>query len=138
MHREVRMFWSGVMLLMLFSSASYAEVVERRKDQYGRDFGYYAYPIIGEIPGMGRAAGFGVSVLNMADGDTDLPATTCAATSRPPGAALLDYNVVPRRVLFDVGYNDYLVAATAYNRGIDSDPLDVIYPRWKALICWGR
>ena len=57
MHLEVRWFLGWVMLLTMVSSVSLAEVVERRRDQFGRDFAYYVYPILGEIPGMGKAAG---------------------------------------------------------------------------------
>ena len=44
------------MLMMIFTSVSNA-AVERRRDQFGKDFGYYVYPIAGEIPGLGTAAG---------------------------------------------------------------------------------
>ena len=61
MRRGIRMIWSGVMLLILFSSMAHAEIVERRRDQFGKEFAYYLYPIVGEIPGLGKAAGFGAS-----------------------------------------------------------------------------
>ena len=129
MLREVKIFLSGFVLLTLFSSTAFADVVERRKDQFGQDFGYYLYPIAGEIPGIGKAAGFGASVLNMADGDTDFTGYYVRGDFKATGAAMLDYHVVPNRVLFDAGYNDYVVAATQYNRGIDSNPDDVIFPK---------
>ncbi len=129
MRGKANVLLGGLVALMLFSSAGNAEVVERRKDQFGRDFGYYLYPIAGEIPGIGRAAGFGASVLNMVDGDTDFTGYYVRGDFKATGAAILDYHVVPNRLLFDIGYNDYEVAATQYNRGIDSDPLDVIYPK---------
>jgi outer membrane protein assembly factor BamA len=123
---------------MLFSSATHADVVERRKDQFGRDFGYYFYPIVGEIPGLGRAAGFGVSVLNMADGDTDFTGYYVGGDIRATGAALLDYHVLPQRLIVDLGYNDFRVAGTAYKRGIDSDPTDVIYPKTEGAYLLGQ
>jgi len=135
---EFRRFWIGVILLMLFSGISHAEVVERRKDQFGRDFGYYLYPIAGEIPGMGRAAGVGASVLNMRDGDTDFTGYYVRGDIKATGAALLDYHMVPQRLIFDMGYNDYRVMATSYNRGIDSDPADVIYPKVEGAYLLGQ
>jgi len=129
MLREVKIFLSGFVLLTLFSSTAFADVVERRKDQFGQDFGYYLYPIVGDIPGIGKAGGFGASVLNMADGDTDFTGYYVRGDFKATGAAMLDYHVVPNRVLFDAGYNDYEVAAIQYNRGIDSDPDDVIFPK---------
>ena len=137
MHSGCRKFWI-VVLLMLFSSISHAEVVERRKDQFGRDFGYYLYPIVGEIPGLGRATGIGASVLNMGGGDTDFTGYYVRGDIKATGAALLDYNIVPRRLLFDVGYNDYRVHATSYKRGINSDPADVIYPKVEGAYLLGQ
>lgn len=114
---------------MLLSSASFADVVERRKDQFGREFSYYLYPIAGEIPGLGKAGGIGASVLNMGGGDTDFTGYYVRGDFNATGAALLDYHVLPQRLIFDVGYNDFMVAPISYRRGIDSDPLDVIYPK---------
>lgn len=138
MYREFSMFRLAVLLLTLFSSASNAEMVERRRDQFGRDFGYYFYPIVGEIPGMGRAAGVGASVLNMGDSDTDFTGYYVRGDIKATGAALLDYNIVPRRLIFDMGYNDYRVAATSYTRGIDSNPDDVIYPKAEGAYLLGQ
>ena len=129
MQRGISMFWSGVWLLTLISSASFAEGIERRKDQFGRDFGYYLYPLVGEVPGLGTAAGFGASVLNMGGGDTDFTGFAIRGDFKATGVALLDYHILPRRLLFDIGYNDYLVAPTTHSRGIDSDQADVIYPK---------
>lgn len=129
MHLEVRKFLGWVLLLTMISSVSSAEVVERRKDQFGRDFGYYLYPIVGEIPGMGKATGFGASVLNIGGSDTDFTGYVVRGDIKATGLALLDYHVLPHRLIFDVGYNDYRVATTSYNRGINSDPVDVIRPK---------
>ena len=138
MQRGIRVFWSGVLLLMIFSSASFAEVVERRKDQFGRDFAYYLYPIVGEIPGLGSAAGLGASVLNMGESDADFTGYYVRGDFRASGAALLDYHVLPQRLIFDVGYNDYLVAPVSYSRGIASDKLDVIYPKVEGAYMLGQ
>lgn len=138
MRLDIRMFWSVVLLLTLFSSAGYAGVVERRKDQFGRDFAYYLYPIVGEIPGLGKAAGFGASVLNLGEGDTDFTGYYVRGDFKATGAALLDYHVLPQRLIFDIGYNDYLVAPVSYNRGIASDPLDVIHPKVEGSYVLGQ
>lgn len=138
MRRDIGMFCSGVFLLVLFSATSIAEPVERRRDQFGRDFGYYVYPIIGEIPGMGKASGFGASVLNLGGGDTDFTGYYVRGDFKATGVALLDYHVIPQRLIFDVGYNDYLVAPVTHSRGIDSDPLDVIYPKAEGAYVLGQ
>ena len=128
----------GLLLMLLFTSICSADVVERRKDQFGRDFGYYLYPIAGEIPGLGRAAGFGASVLNMGDGDTDFTGYYVRGDFRATGLAFLDYHIVPKRLIFDVGYNDYYVAPVSYNRGINSDPADVIHPKVEGAYVLGQ
>lgn len=128
MRREIRLLIC-CLLLTLFGSVSHAEPVERRKDQFGKDFAYYLYPIAGEIPGMGTAAGVGASVSNMGDSDTDFTGYYVRGDIKATGAALLDYHVLPQRLIVDVGYNDYKVASTSYNRGIDSSPDDLIRPK---------
>lgn len=128
----------GLVLLSLINSVASAEFVERRKDQFGRDFGYYIYPIAGEVPGLGTAVGIGASVLNIADSDTDFTGYYVRGDFEATGAALLDYHLVPQRLIVDLGYNDYLVAPIAYDRGIDSDPDDVIYPKVQGVYLLGQ
>jgi hypothetical protein len=116
-------------LLLATVGVAAADPVERRRDQFGRDFGYYVYPIVGEIPGLGQAAGAGASVLNMGGGDADFTGYYVNGDFRAKGFALLDYHLVRHRLVLDFGYNDYFVAPVVYQRGIDSDPHDVIYPK---------
>jgi len=118
-----------IVLLMLLFSLSLEAAVERRKDQYGKDFGYYVYPIAGDIPGLGTAAGAGASVLNIAGTDLDFTGYAIDGDFEARGFALLDYHLIKQRLILDVGYNEYLVAPNAYDRGIDSDPDDVIHPK---------
>jgi hypothetical protein len=117
-----------VMLTILFTLPCNAEV-ERRRDQFGKDFGYYVYPIAGEIPGLGTAKGGGASVLNMGGTDADVTGYYVEGDFRAKGVALLDYHIIPKRLVLDMGYNDYDVAPIVYDRGINSDPKDVIYPK---------
>ncbi len=138
MHLEVGKSLCRIMLLLLISSTSFADVVERRRDQFGRDFGYYTYPIVGEVPGLGRAVGVGASVLNMGGTDTDFTGYYVRGDIKATGAALLDYHVVPKRLIFDIGYNDYRVAATSYSRGIDSSSTDIIRPKVEGMYLLGQ
>jgi len=115
--------------LLFITGVSSDAAVERRKDQFGKDFGYYVYPIAGEIPGLGTAAGVGASVLNMGGNDVDFTGYAIDGDFEARGFALLDYHIIDKRRIFDFGYNDYLVAPIAYDRGIYSDPDDVIHPK---------
>ncbi|MBI5451790.1 MAG: hypothetical protein HY940_10595 [Gammaproteobacteria bacterium] len=138
MQHKNRMLWGAVAVLMVFGSAGHAAGPERRKDQFGRDFSYYLYPIVGEIPGLGSAAGFGASVLNLGGGDTDFTGYYVGGDFRASGAALLDYHLLPQRLIFDIGYNDYMVAPVSYSRGIASDPAHVIYPKVEGSYLLGQ
>jgi outer membrane protein assembly factor BamA len=135
---KVRKFLGWVLLLTMVSSMSFAEVVERRKDQFGRDFAYYVFPVAGEIPGMGKATGLGVTVSNMAGGDTDFTGYYVRGDINATGLALLDYHVLPQRLILDVGYNDYKFTTTSYSAGANSDPSSAIYPKVEGRYMLGQ
>lgn len=132
---HISLFLCGVLLT---ASALCDAAVERRKDQFGKDFGYYLYPIVGEIPGLGKAAGAGASVLNIAGNDSDFTGYYVDGDFEAKGVALLDYHLLPQKLILDIGYNDYLVAPIAYDRGIDSDPEDVIHPKVEGRYLLGQ
>jgi len=128
--RAVAQFLGGgvFFFLCLFCLPPAGAEIERRKDQFGKDFGYYLYPIVGEVPGLGRAGGAGASVLNIAGTDTDFTGYYLTGDFTARGAALLDYHLIEHRLILDVGYNEYEVAPKSYERGIDSDPDNAVYP----------
>jgi outer membrane protein assembly factor BamA len=135
---EIGKFLSRVLLLAMVSSMSFAGVVERRKDQFGRDFAYYIFPIAGEIPGMGKATGVGATMSNIGGGDTDFTGYYVRGDIKATGLALLDYHVLPQRLIFDVGYNDYRITTTSYNVGANSNPSNVIYPKVEGRYLLGQ
>ena len=123
-----------VLFLLLFTLPSRAiadEGIERRRDQFGKDFGYFLYPIASTIPGLGTATGAGATVLNMGGTDTDFTGFKIVGDFDASGYALLDLHAVPRRLIFDVGYYDFDVAPVVYHRGIHSSKDDYILPRAK-------
>jgi hypothetical protein len=136
-HPLLRSTLTVLVLATIFMSVASA-AVDRRRDQFGKDFGYYIYPIAGEIPGLGTAVGAGASVLNIAGNDADFTGYYIEGDFRARGAALLDYHLIPQRLILDVGYNDYLVAPIVYDRGIQSDPDDVIYPKAEGQYLLGQ
>jgi len=127
--RLFRLIAAALLLSLLATTVGAVELPERRKEQFGRDFGYYLYPIVGEIPGMGKANGLGASVLNIADSDTDMTGYYVRGDFRASGLTLLDLHLLPQRLVFDIGYNDYMVAPIAYSRGLHSSATDVIHPK---------
>jgi hypothetical protein len=124
-----RILGSILFVLLSFSALAPAGAeIPRRKDQFGKDFGYYLYPIVGEVPGLGRAWGGGASVLNIAGNDADFTGYYLTGDFTARGAALLDVHLIRHRLILDGGYNDYEVAPKVYERGIESDPDNAIYP----------
>lgn len=115
--------------LLLFTEVASADLIERRKDQFGKDFAYYFYPIAGEIPGLGTALGGGGTILNINGTDADVTGYYVSGDFNASGVALIDLQLIPKRLILDVGYNDYLVAPIQYKRGLDSDPDDFIQPK---------
>jgi len=127
---RVRRFFCLIIIVLLTSAHANAfDIPDRRRDQFGHEFGYYLYPIVGDIPGLGTAAGAGATVINMADSDTDFTAFKIDGDFSASGYALLNYHAVDKRLILDAGYYDFDVAPVAYRRGIDSDPDDFILPR---------
>lgn len=120
-------------LVVLFTLAPQTlfalEIPERRKDQFGKDFAYYLYPIAGEVPGLGSAAGAGGSVLNIAETDTDVTGYYIDGDFKASGLAFIDLQLIPKRFVLDLGYNNYQVAPIQYKRGLNSDNDDYIQPK---------
>lgn len=115
--------------LMIFTDIACAsEFPDRRRDQFSTDFGYYIYPIGGDIPGLGQATGLGTTAVNIGDTDIDFTAFTLDGDFSATGIAALNFHATDNLII-DFGYYNYDVAPIAYHRGIDSDPDDYILPR---------
>lgn len=96
--------------------------VSRRRDQYGKDFAYFAFPFASDIPGYGSAYGGIAMVSNIGGSDTDALGFYMEGDFSATGVTLLDVNLMPKRLIFDVGLFDYQLAFNQYDRGIESDP----------------
>jgi hypothetical protein len=105
-----------------------AESPERRRDQFGTEFGYYIYPIGGDIPGLGSAQGLGATVLNIGDSDTDFTSFAIYGDFSARGGAFLDMHLIQKRLLLDLGAYDYQVAPLAYRRGMRTSKDDYLLP----------
>lgn len=118
-----------LLCLITSSSALAFEWTERRKDQFGKDFSYFIYPIGGDIPGLGSASGPGTTILNINESDLDFTAFAVDGDFSASAYTLLDYHFIKNRLIMDFGYVDFDVAPTQFKRGIDSDKNDFILPR---------
>ena len=126
--RRMRDWAAAGLLLALSANAAAMDVPERRRDQFGRDFSYFVYPIAADIPGLGKAAGAGASVLNIGQTDADFTGFYIDGDFKASGYALLDLHVLPHRLVVDAGYFDFKVAPIEHSRGIGSDHNDYILP----------
>ena len=139
MHRSLH----TVTVLALLVTCSCQSVLafdweSRRRGQFGQDFAYFLYPIAGDIPGLGAAAGVGATILNIANSDLDFTGFNITGDFDASGYTLLDYHILKDRLLFDIGYYDYRVAPLAYERGIDSSADDYILPKAKGSYILGQ
>jgi len=108
--------------LILIALIVPAQALERRRDQFGKDFGYFIYPIATEIPGLGKASGGGASVLNMFGTDADFTGFSLKGDFDASGYTLLDFHLIPKTLILDIGTYNFRVASKSYRRGIESDP----------------
>jgi hypothetical protein len=101
--------------------------MERRRDQFAKDFSYFLYPISGKVPGIGTAYGAGATVTNIAGTDADFTGFYVRGDFEATGAALLNYHLIDERLIFDIANYTAKVAAQSYKRGIDSSKDDYIH-----------
>ncbi|MDH5751980.1 MAG: hypothetical protein OEZ59_06140 [Deltaproteobacteria bacterium] len=120
---------TALVLLGAVSGPAHADlIVERRQDQFGKDFGYFVYPIATEIPGLGQAAGLGATVLNMFGTDADFTGFNLKGDLDVHGYALLDVHLLKELVVVDGGDYGFHVMPMVFQRGMDSDPDNYILP----------
>jgi len=102
-----------------------------RRDQDGKEFAYTAAPFASTGPGYGTAYGVFSSVANIGGTDTDAVAFYLNGDFNAAGLTILDLQIVPKRLVFDIGLFNYELAYNAFARGIDSDVDDYIRPEVK-------
>jgi len=130
--------WLLILVVLLFSVDALAEPVERRRDQFGTEFGYYIYPIGGDIPGLGSAQGLGATVLNIAGSDADFTSFAIDGDFSARGGAFLDMHLIEKKLLLDIGAYDYQVAPLAYRRGIRTSKDDYLLPEAEGKYAIGQ
>jgi len=118
--------WCVLLLLSLQAVEAVADPVARRRDQFNTDFSYFIYPLAGEIPGLGNFHGVGTSVLNIGDSDADFFGFNVGGDIKAEGYSILNYHILEKTLLFDLGLYKHDVTYIAYQRGINS-PKDQYY-----------
>ncbi|MBI3581205.1 MAG: hypothetical protein HY098_03880 [Nitrospinae bacterium] len=102
--------------------------IERRRDQFPKDFAYFVYPIAGSIPGLGTAGGAGATVANIAQTNLDFTGFFIEGDFHATGMAITDLHIIPERLVFNGGWYTYRVSPMVFRRGINSSRDDYILP----------
>ena len=117
-----------IMLACLLATTLWAQVPERRKEQFSTDEGWYLFPVPFDAPGLG--SGLIVAGLwnNIGGSHTDLGAShLISGDFDATGLALFDLHLIEEHLIADFGGGIIRRAiVTSYQgRGFDSDPDDV-------------
>lgn len=131
-------FTTLLLAIFITNSAAAFEWEERRRNQFGEDFSYFLYPIAGDIPGLGSAAGVGTTILNLNETDLDFTGFYVEGDFDAAGYTFLDHHFIKNRLMLDVGYYTFNVAPIQYKRGIDSDENDYYLPKAEGKYLMGQ
>ncbi len=112
--------------------------IERRRDQFAKDFAYFIYPITGSVPGLGSAYGGGATIANIYETDIDFTGFYIKGDFEATGAALLNVHLLPERLIFNTAYYTAKVAPQHFRRGIMSDRDDFILPEFDSTVAVGQ
>ncbi len=93
---------------------------DRRKDPFAYRWGYYIYPIVQDVPGLGQVSGVGMNLVDIGNTDLDFGGFNVSGEFRARGGYFLNQHLIPHHLVVDWGAFDYSVATTLYDRGIDS------------------
>lgn len=126
--------YASLLFLLLCSTPSAVRAddgtlydMERRRDQFAKDFAYFLYPISGKVPGIGTAYGAGATIANIAGTDTDFTGFYVKGDFEASGAVIANYHLIDERLILDIANYTAKVAPQSYKRGIDSSKDEVIH-----------
>ena len=114
------------LICLMFSSSAMG--IERRRSQFSTDFSHFVYPVYGKIPGVGEAAGAGVTLGNIFNQTADFTAIDMHGDFDVTSLMLLDLHLIPEVLAIDMGGAKYRAAVQRFSRGINSDKDDYMLP----------
>lgn len=100
----------------------------RREATFDYTPSYFIYPLASEIPGLGSAAGAGLTVNNMFSTDTDFTGVKAKGDFEISVVSLLNIHLLKERLVLDVGYYDYDVVTKVFDRGQASAATSYLLP----------
>jgi len=103
-----------------------ASEIERRRDQFSREPGYYIVPMPYSLPGIGKGFLVGAAYNNIADTHSDLIGFVLAGDLQGAGVLSLDNHLIPNTLILDLSLQHLSKAAVrSYNsRGMSSSADD--------------
>ncbi|MBI5814573.1 MAG: hypothetical protein HZB29_03080 [Nitrospinae bacterium] len=105
--------------------------VERRREQFPKNFAYFLYPIAGSIPGLGTASGAGATMANIMESNVDFTGFYVDGEFTATGVAVTDIHLMPEFLVGNLGSYTYKVSPMIFRRGMDSSKDDYILPFWE-------
>lgn len=118
------------LLLSLISAlntwAADADMIERRRDQFSKEPGYYVFPMPYSLPGIGNGLLIGGAFNNIADSHSDVIGFALAGDLEGAGILSLDNHLIPNTLILDLSLQ-YLSKAAIQNynsRGMSSNKDD--------------
>lgn len=101
-------------------------LADRRKEQFTTSPGYAVFPYPYSLPGVGTGLGLVAGTMNIADTYTDAYGILLAGEVEGLAVGMADIHIIPRTLIFDVGYSDISkVQIMSYSgRGMDTDKND--------------
>jgi len=95
-----------LVLLLMGSFVADAAALERRRDQFSKDPGYYIIPMPYSLPGIGEGLLLGVSYNNINDTHSDVIGFALGGAIEGAGLVSIDNHLIKDRLIADVSFQN--------------------------------
>ncbi len=123
MHSTLQFSALSISLALLFGiCSSDATAMDRRRDQFTKDPGYYIIPMPYSLPGIGEGLLLGGAFNNIADTHSDIIGFLLAGDLQGGGVLSLDNHLIPNTLILDLSAQHLSKAAVRdyFTRGMSS------------------
>jgi len=109
-----------------FATADDSYLIDRRKDQFQKSYGYALFPYPYSLPGMGSGLGVVGGIMNVADTYTDVYGIVFAGDIKGASGGVADVHLIPKTLILDSGFGTVSAATIqSYSkRGMNTDKND--------------
>lgn len=124
--RELRLFLIALIVLLLAGSAEASWYPDRRKPQFGLEFGYVLFPYPYSLPGIGQGLGLVGGTMNINGTTTDAYGMLFGGDVKGLALGVGDFHAIPQTLILDFGVSS-LTAATLQSyseRGMETNKHD--------------